>query len=95
MKKESNHNIGTPFTHSLDILNLPKDVVLGVPIVTITGNIELNIENYKTLIEYTEQLIRIKKRDGEIKILGEQLQISYYRSTEMKITGIIKTIEYL
>lgn len=95
MKKESNHNIGAPINQSLDILNLPKDVVLGVPIVTITGNMEINIENYKTLIEYTEQLIRIKKRDGEIKILGEGLQISYYKNTEMKITGKIKSIEYL
>lgn len=95
MSQESKYKIGTPQNHSFDKMNLPKDVILGVPIVTITGNLEICIENYKNLIEYTEQLIRVKRRDGEIRIEGEHLEIIYYKSVEMKITGIIRRIEYL
>lgn len=94
MKKESNKKIGTPVNHTFDMTNIPKDVVFGVPIVSITGNSELTIENYKSLIEYTDQVIRIKRRDGEIKISGEHLQISYYKNADMMITGEIKMIEY-
>lgn len=95
MNQESKHKIGTPKNHAFDKIHLPKDVILGVPIVTIMGNMEICIENYKNLIEYTEQLIRVKRRDGEIRVEGEHLEITYYKSVEMKITGIIRHIEYL
>ena len=49
-----------------DAANLPKDVVLGVPILTLTGHYEVNIENYRGILEYTEQLIRINVRSGQI-----------------------------
>lgn len=74
--------------------NLPKDVVLGVPIVTITGHSEVRIENYRGLIEYTEILIRIQSKSGQIKVSGQRMQIEYYTNDEMKITGHIKSIEY-
>lgn len=95
MKTESNPKGGTPKNHSFDTTNLPKDVIFGVPLVTITGNLELYIENYKSLIEYTDRIIRIKRREGEIRISGENLQIAYYKTAEMKITGRIRAIEYL
>ena len=36
-------------------LKLPKDLLLGASIVTLTGNREAWIENYKGIIEYSEQ----------------------------------------
>lgn len=95
MKRESSEKIGTPGNHTLDIENIPKDVVLGVPIVTLTGNSEIVIENYRGIIEYTEMLIRIKRKGGEIKIIGKRLQVSYYKNDDMKIVGEIKSLEYL
>lgn len=74
--------------------NLPKDVVLGVPIVTVTGKIEVCIENYRGIIEYTDLLIRVQSKAGQIKITGNGMQIEYYTNDEMKITGHIKAIEY-
>lgn len=57
-----------------DAANLPKDVVLGVPILTLTGHYEVNIENYRGILEYTEQLIRINVRSGQIRITGNHLR---------------------
>ena len=74
--------------------NLPKDVVLGVPILTLTGHYEVNIENYRGILEYTEQLIRINVRSGQIRITGKSLEINYYTTTDMKITGKVEKIEY-
>lgn len=74
---------------------MPKDVVLGVPIVTLTGQIEVNIENYRGIIEYTDILVRIKSKTGQIRITGKNLQISYYTNEEMKITGYVEAVEYL
>ena len=77
-----------------DAANLPTDVVLGVPILTLTGHYEVNIENYRGILEYTEQLIRINVRSGQIRITGKSLEINYYTTTDMKITGKVEKIEY-
>lgn len=74
--------------------DLPKDVVLGASILTIIGNNEVCIENYKGIIEYTDNLIRIQIKEKQIRVRGKKLKIEYYTNHEMKITGIIFSIEY-
>lgn len=75
--------------------NLPKDVILGVPLLTMTGYTEMCVENYRGILEYTEALIRIQTKIGQIRITGKGLLISYYTNDEMKITGKISSIEYI
>lgn len=77
-----------------DAAGMPKDVILGVPIVTVIGQNETCIENYRGILEYTDKLIRIQTKLGRIHILGRQLQIEYYTNDEMKIVGHITVIEY-
>ncbi len=74
--------------------NLPKDVILGVPIITMTGQLEVCVENYKGIMEYTDTLIRIRSKVGQIRVTGRNMQIEYYTNDEMKITGQIKSVEY-
>lgn len=81
-------------TKMAEISELPKDVVLGIPVLTVTGQSELNLENYSGIIEYTDVLVRIKIKRGQIKVKGRNLQVSYYTNDDMKITGYIETIEY-
>lgn len=77
-----------------DVSQIPKDVLLGMPVITLTGQLELNLENYRGILEYTEFLIRIKTKIGQIKIKGKKLQVAYYTNDEMKVTGKIESIEY-
>ena len=95
MRRESDKDNGTLRYRMADAANMPKDVVLGVPIVTLIGQFEVNIENYRGIIEYTDTLIRIKRKHGLIKMMGKNLKIEYYTNDEMKITGHIDKIEYL
>ena len=74
--------------------NLPKDVIFGVPIITMTGQLEVCVENYKGIMEYTDTLIRIRSKVGQIREIGRNMQIEYYTNDEMKITGQIKSVEY-
>ena len=102
MRQRSEQEDGTRRYRMADAANLPKDVVLGVrpdhimgvPILTLTGHYEVNIENYRGILEYTEQLIRINVRSGQIRITGKSLEINYYTTTDMKITGKVEKIEY-
>lgn len=74
---------------------MPKDVALGAPILTVTGQTELMVENYRGILEYTELMVRVQTKAGQIKITGKRLQIDYYTNDEMKITGRIRQIEYI
>lgn len=81
-------------TRVADAASMPKDVILGVPIVTLTGQIEVCIENYRGIIEYTDLLVRVQTKIGQVKIIGKRLQIEYYTNDEMKVTGRITAVEY-
>ena len=80
-------------TRITDASGMPKDVVLGVPIVTIIGQDEVCVENYRGILEYTDKLIRVQTKLGKIHVLGRGLQIEYYTNDEMKIMGHITQIE--
>ena len=43
-----------------DMVNVPKDVTHGFPYLSILGNSEMYIENYKGILEYTRENIRIQ-----------------------------------
>lgn len=75
-------------------LELPKDLMLGAAILTVTGRREALIANYKGILEYEDSFIRIQTKNCRIRISGAHLAIDYYTNEEMKITGYIDTIQY-
>lgn len=77
-----------------EMSGVPKDVATGLPILTITGTNDLCVENYRGMTEYTDQIIRLQSKSGQIKITGKKLEVIYYTNDEMKIHGHIRTIEY-
>ena len=77
-----------------DAAGMPKDVILGVPIISVTGQNEASIENYRGILEYTDKLIHIQTKLGKIHVIGRGLHIEHYNNDEMKITGHITMIEF-
>ena len=74
--------------------SMPKDVVMGAPVVTALGNFEVCVENYRGITEYTDTLVRVQTKGGQIRLTGKGLQIEYYTNDEMKITGELHMIEF-
>lgn len=75
-------------------LELPKDLMLGAAILTVTGRKEAVITNYKGILEYEDSFIRVQTKNCRILISGAHLAIDYYTNEEMKITGFIEDIRY-
>ena len=75
-------------------LNIPEDIAEGLPIVTVTGKNEIYVENYKGIIEYSQNCIRIQTKVNRITFSGKKLEIIYYTNDDMKIVGDIETIGY-
>lgn len=75
-------------------LNLPKDVVLGEALVSFLGRHSVVIENYRSIILYTDCFIKLQAKNCRISICGSRLMIEYYTNEEMKINGYIKSLEF-
>ncbi|MEG2441451.1 MAG: YabP/YqfC family sporulation protein [Acetivibrio sp.] len=77
-----------------DTMKLPSDMLAGAPILSLIGQRQICIENYKGIIEYTEELIRVQTKIGRIHIRGNDLNIEYYTMEDMKVTGCIRMVEF-
>lgn len=78
----------------MESLELPKDIMYGAVILNVTGRTEALIENYKGIIEYTCEKIRLQTKSCQVEIRGKRLLIQYYTNDEMKLTGLIHEIIY-
>jgi sporulation protein YqfC len=78
-----------------EILELPKEVVLNIPKITMFGCKDILIENYKGIIEYNNEKIRVNTGSGIIKIIGNNLNIREITSEDILVNGIIDSLEFL
>jgi sporulation protein YqfC len=75
-------------------LGLPKEVALNLPLISIYGNEELNIENYKGMVEYSEEKIRLSTTAGVISIKGRKLIIKQITSENVTVRGALTSVEF-
>jgi len=78
-----------------EVLELPKEVVLNVPKLTMIGGDSLVIENYKGVTEYESDKIRVNTGTGTIKVTGEMLSIKEITSEDIVINGKVRMLEFL
>lgn len=78
-----------------DMLQLPKDVLLNLPRISLIGNKEFFIENCKGIIEYTDTCVRVNTNIGVIKVDGRGLYVRNITSEEICIQGFILQIQFL
>lgn len=93
-KKTTTKLPGKLTSNVVETFQVPKDLAFGAVIATITGQTEAHIENYRGIIEYTEDKIKLQTKTCKLEILGSKLYIEYYTNDEMKISGVIEHINY-
>ncbi len=77
-----------------EILELPKDIVLDLPKITMIGNLQVYIENHKGIIEYSKQRIRINTNIGILRITGKDMYIRNIVTEEVIVVGEIAELEF-
>ena len=86
---------GPPMRETMtNILSLPKEIALNLPLITATGRDEVNIENYKNLIEFTDTKVRINTAAGVLTIEGTGLTLKQIITEHVLITGKIAEIKW-
>lgn len=78
----------------IESLQIPRDLAFQEPVITLTGEREVLLENYRGILEYTENHLLVLTRHCKIRIRGEHLEVLYYTNDEMKVSGQITEISY-
>ena len=74
-----------PKKTAVSALGLPRDVILGDVLISFVGRSQVNVENYRSILIYTDTLIKLQARN---------CKIDYYTAEEMKITGQVGSLEF-
>lgn len=78
-----------------DFLEMPGDVMLDLPKITMVGDIKLYIENHRGVIEYSTAGVRISLMEGELAVAGEGLVLRNVLPDEICVEGKIKSLSFL
>jgi sporulation protein YqfC len=78
-----------------DALDLPKDTLLDLPKIILTGNKEVFIENYKGIVEYTDEVIRLNTSTHMLRITGKNLGIREIGDDEITLFGDVLSVEFI
>lgn len=76
----------------VSLFDMPADLALDLPRITIIGNLQVNIENHKGIVEYTEEKIRILAGKGCLEIYGSGLALKNIQSDQIEVYGEVKGI---
>lgn len=77
------------------VLDLPQDVILDLPRITMIGNMQLYIENHRGVIAFTDRTLQLRLSVGQLEITGESLVIRAILPEEVMIEGTIHQIRYV
>ncbi len=77
-----------------DLTELPKDIVLDMPRITMVGNVQIYLENHRGIVDFDGDSIRINISSGTIRINGKNLVVRNIMIDEIIIDGDIEGIQF-
>ena len=90
--KERNKKTKQYFIQAFD---LPQDLFLGYPNISLCGNRELYISNHRGILSYGQEEILLLTKEHQILIKGKELDIASYTQDELSIQGYIFSVEFI
>ncbi len=75
-------------------LALPEDVLLDLPRITLCGNRELEVENFKNILEYLESSIALNCSDSILRLTGSKLEITSITDDFIHVKGNISSVSF-
>ena len=78
-----------------EALELPGDLVAGLPRIELTGDRELRMENHRGILAYGSREIQISGGRLVVKVRGENLELRAMNAGELLITGALRGVDLL
>lgn len=77
-----------------DAVDLSKEIILDAVIISAIGDRELMLENYKSILSYSETCIQIKAKPYPLTITGTGLEIRNISRDLLYLAGRIHSISF-
>ncbi|PWI56844.1 sporulation protein YqfC [Sulfoacidibacillus thermotolerans] len=77
-----------------ELLEIPKDTLLHVPRVMLIGNEQVVVDNYKSILSFEPELIRIALAKGEVAIKGTRLAFKVIVPEQLVIEGTVSSVDF-
>ncbi|WP_101911129.1 YabP/YqfC family sporulation protein [Marasmitruncus massiliensis] len=75
-------------------LELPVDVLEGLPEIELLGNQEAVIEHCQSVLEYNDQVVRIRAGRLTLKFTGRGLRLRTMTGDSIVVEGFFTSVEF-
>ncbi|QQZ10825.1 sporulation protein YqfC [Heyndrickxia vini] len=76
-------------------MELPQDVMMDLPRITMIGQIHIYIENHRGLLTFSDREVRLLLKQGQLLIKGQSFVIKTILPEEILLEGKIDEVIYL
>ncbi|MEH7074089.1 sporulation protein YqfC [Neobacillus drentensis] len=76
-------------------MDLPQDVMMDLPRITMIGQIHVYIENHRGLLVFTDKELRLLLKQGQLLIKGKSFVIKTILPEEILLEGKIDQVVYI
>jgi sporulation protein YqfC len=76
-------------------LDLPEDVMMDFPRITMVGQLHIYIENHRGLLTFSDSEVRVLLSQGQLLVKGEGFVIKTMWPEELILEGKIEQVLYI
>ncbi|MFT4412680.1 sporulation protein YqfC [Fredinandcohnia humi] len=76
-------------------MELPADVMMDLPRITMIGQLHIYIENHRGLLTFSEKEVRLLLKQGQLLIKGNSFVIKTILPEEIMLEGSIEHVQYI
>ncbi|MDR4948636.1 sporulation protein YqfC [Neobacillus cucumis] len=76
-------------------MDLPQDVIMDLPRITMIGQIHIYVENHRGLLAFTDKELRLLLKQGQLLIKGKGFVIKTILPEEILLEGKIDQVIYI
>ncbi|MCP8967170.1 sporulation protein YqfC [Ectobacillus ponti] len=76
-------------------MDLPADVLMDLPRITMVGQIHIYIENHRGLLVFSDTEVRLLLKQGQLLIRGNSFVIKTILPEELLLEGTIEQVLFL
>ncbi|MBP3038911.1 sporulation protein YqfC [Bacillaceae bacterium Marseille-Q3522] len=76
-------------------MELPQDVMMDLPRITMVGQLHIYIENHRGLLAFSDNEVRLLLKQGQLLIKGKTFVIKTILPEEILVEGKIEQVTFI
>ncbi|GGL40310.1 sporulation protein YqfC [Sporolactobacillus putidus] len=77
------------------VSDIPADVVMDLPRITLIGQFHLSIENHKGVLAFSKNELKLAVQNGQLHITGEEFVLETILEKEIYLEGRVKDVRFV